>query len=157
MKKQIKAPTPETVSFIKSDKSRIIEVMEVEGKFTLVDVYHRIEVNTIPLASFHPKITAPKTKKEKVIDYEPDEDEDSGKSEGGIEKTTNDPLYKMFIPTPPEKINRAIELMNMRKTPLEICQEVKMQMRTFVKLFIKLKELGRIDAAVASTYGNLGQ
>ena len=44
------------VAFIKSDKSRIIEVSEgKEGKFEVVGVYHRIDVANISLGSFHPK------------------------------------------------------------------------------------------------------
>ena len=146
---------PSEIAFIKTDKSRILEVRELDGKFDVVGVYTRINISNVDVSRHHPRPmsgVASTYKKTKVLEDVDDVDDDASKVGGGEERTSKDPLYSRFPAVPAEKVNRAIELLNMRTSSArEICVETGMQMRTLMKIILTLKELGRLDEKYSLT------
>lgn len=121
------------VAFIKSDKSRIIEVSEgKDGKFELVGTYMRIELANIPLAKFAPKHSAAYMAKKNL--------------EANSQEEDQDPLTKGFR-IPKEDVEQIAILIEGGATrPIDICKEVGVSMPTFMAVFKRLKELGKIAA-----------
>ena len=133
-KKEVAGP----VAFIKSDKSRIIEVSEdKDGKFELVGVYHRIELTALPLGAFAPK-------ERKFVPNAKDSDDED-----------RDPLTKGFNMTSEEVHQIALLIEGGATRPIDICKEVGCSMPTFMKVFARLKELGKIHADARA--GKLGK
>ena len=125
-----KSPKEEQFAFVKTDKSRIIEITEKEGKFSIVGEYVRIDVTNIPTARFAPKHNLA-TKAAKSLD---DNNAD------------NDPLTRGFrIPKEQvEEIALLIEGGAMKSA--DICTQVGISYPTFMAVFKRLKDLGRVDA-----------
>ena len=46
---------PSVIAFIKTDKSRILEVREIDGKFDVVGVYTSINISNVDVSRHHPR------------------------------------------------------------------------------------------------------
>lgn len=123
---------PDQFAFVKTDKSRIIEITEREGKFSIVGEYVRIEPASIPLARFHPKHNDAAKAKKALSDNAEDQD----------------PLTRGFR-IPREQIEEVALLIEGGATrSADICEQVGISMPTFMSVFKRLKDLGRIDAGM---------